>query len=207
MPAIISDMTDLTDTPAGLKMGAADDLAILLNAVKAKDRGAFEALYDATVQRVFSLAMRITQHRELAEEVVSDVYLQVWQTAKSYSPERGKVIAWLSILCRSRALDTLRRDNTAVRQAAVGLDTIPEPGDACEPSDLLQSVEEGTAIHAAVGQLTERQRQLVALAYFRGFTHSELATLLDMPIGTVKTNLRRAIIKLKEMMSNGALDE
>ncbi len=158
-------MTDLTDTPAGLKMGEASDLASLIKEVKAKNRDAFEALYDATVQRVFSLAMRITQHRGLAEEVVSDVYLQVWQTAASYSPERGKVIAWLSILCRSRALDTLRRDNTAIRQMAVGLDTIPEPEDVCDPSDLLQSIEENTAIHAAVGQLTERQRQLVAQVY------------------------------------------
>jgi len=161
---------------------------------------------------VFSLALRITRQQELAEEVVSDVFLQVWQQAGSYSPERGKVIAWLCVLCRSRALDTLRRDNTAIRQAVVGLDTVPEGEDLNAPPDLLQSVERGSAVHAALGNLSDQQRQLVALAYFRGYTHSELAAFMEIPIGTVKTHLRRAMIKLKEMMSidagvNGESDE
>ena len=204
---IVPAMTYIDDSPA-----SASDLAVLLTAVKAKNRDAFDKLYDTTVQRVFSLALRITRQQELAEEVVSDVYLQVWQQAGSYSPERGKVVAWLCVLCRSRALDALRRDNTAIRQAVVGLNTVPEAEDLNEPPDLLQSVEQGCAVHVALEKLNEQQRQLVALAYFRGYTHSELAAFMDMPIGTVKTHLRRAMIKLKEMMPvdagmNGESDE
>ncbi len=206
---IVSAMTHIDDSPAS---DSTNDLAVLLKAVKANNRDAFNKLYDTTVQRVFSLALRITRQQELAEEVVSDVYLQVWQQAASYSPERGKVIAWLCVLCRSRALDALRRDNTAIRQAVVGLDTVPEAQDLNAPPDLLQSVEQGSAIHTALGKLSGHQRQLVALAYFRGYSHSELAAFMDMPIGTVKTHLRRAMIRLKEIMPvdagmNGGSDE
>ena len=200
--SIVSGMTGLADNSTD--PGPASNLPALVNAVKAKNRDAFEALYDATVQRIFSLALRITRQHELAEEVVSDVYLQVWQKADSYSAERGKVIAWLCVLCRSRALDALRRDSAGVRQATVSLDAVAEEEDLREPPDLLQSVEQGSAIHVALGELNEQQRQLVALAYFRGHTHSELATITGMPIGTVKTHLHRAMIKLKEIMSNPA---
>jgi len=202
MSAIVLSMTGIPDIPADPATEPADPLVGMLEAVQAKDRSAFEALYDATVQRTFSLAVRITRQQVLAEEVVSDVYLQVWQQAGSYSPTRGTVMAWLGVLCRSRALDAIRRDNTAIRKAQVGLDAVPEQEDSREPSDLLQSVEQGTAIHAALGELTEQQRQLVALAYFRGYTHSELAIITNMPIGTVKTHLHRSMIKMKEIMSD-----
>ena len=203
MSAIISDMTEHTISPTDLETGSVSDLATLIESVKAGDRRAFEVLYDATVRRIFSLALRITQQQELAEEVVSDVYLQVWQQADNYSPERGKVIAWLCILCRSRALDALRRNSTLNRQATADLDPVTEQKELHRPPDLLSAIEQGSAIHAALGRLSEQQRQLVALAYFRGYTHSEIARFMEIPIGTVKSNLHRAMIKLKELMSNG----
>lgn len=202
LSSMVSVMTGLADNSTD--SGPVSDLPALMNAVKAKNRDAFSALYDATVNRVYGLALRITRQQELAEEVVSDVYLQVWQKADSYSAERGKVIAWLCVLCRSRALDALRRDSAGVRQAMVSLDSVAEQKDLREPPDLLQSVEQGSSIHAALGELSEQQRQLVALAYFRGHTHTELATITGVPIGTVKSRLRRAIIKLKEIMSQSA---
>ncbi len=199
--AIVFGMDDGADSLAELESGSPADLAALLQAVASRNRAAFERLYDVTVQAVFSLAMRIARQRPLAEEVVSDVYLQVWQQAGSYSPERGTVIAWLCMLCRSRALDALRRDQSALRQGQVGLDTVPELQDPNAPPDLLSAMEQGTAVHAALGCLTDQQRQLIGLAYFRGYTHSELAAITALPIGTVKTNLHRAMIKLKELMS------
>lgn len=195
-------MTGLADSPANQEMETTSDLADLLEAVKAKNRDAFDTLYDVTVQRVFSLAMRITQQHTLAEEVVSDVYFQVWRQADTYSSKRGSVLAWLCVLCRSRSLDALRRDNTVIRQAEVGIDRVPEQEDSQEPPDLLQSLEQGTAIHVALGQLNVQQRQQVALAYFRGYTHTELATITGMPVGTVKTHLYRTMIKLRELMSD-----
>jgi len=209
MSAIVSDMEELAESQDDRETVAATDLQGLLVSVAAKNRNAFESLYDLTVQRMFSLAVRITREQPLAEEVVSDVYLQVWQQANTYTPERGSVMAWLSVLCRSRALDALRRNNTAIRQAEVGLDSIPEQEALHQPVDILQSVEQGSAIHAALGQLSEQQRQLVALAYFKGYSHSELATITQMPIGTVKTNLHRTMIILKKLLTdaNGGSDE
>ena len=195
-------MDDQASSSADLETGSESDLAVLMEAVKARDRSAFVLMYDATVRRVFGLALRITQQQELAEEVVNDVYLQVWRQADAYAPERGKVIAWLCILCRSRALDALRRSNMPVRQAAVDRGSVPEHNDPDPPHDLLAAVEQGSAVRSALSKLSDTQRQLVALAYLRGYTHSELARFLGMPIGTVKTHLHRAMIKLKELMSN-----
>ncbi len=203
MWTIMFGMDNQVSSSAHLETVSESDLAALMNAVKARDRGAFAMLYDTTVRRIFGLALRITGQQELAEEVVNDVYLQVWRQAHSYAPERGKVIAWLCILCRSRALDALRRSNTRVRQTAIDRDnSVPEQRDPYPPPDLLAAVEQGSAVHAALSKLNDTQRQLVALAYLRGYTHSELARFLEMPIGTVKTHLHRAMIKLKELMSN-----
>ncbi len=202
MSAIMFFMDDQASSSAELETGSESDLAVLMEAVKARDRSAFVLMYDATVRRVFGLALRITQQQELAEEVVNDVYLQVWRQADAYAPERGKVIAWLCILCRSRALDALRRSNMPVRQAAVDRGSVPEHNDPDPPHDLLAAVEQGSAVRSALSKLSDTQRQLVALAYLRGYTHSELARFLGMPIGTVKTHLHRAMIKLKELMSN-----
>jgi len=209
MSAIVSDMEEFAESRDDLEAGSVIDLSVLIKSVVEKNRNAFDSFYDTTVQRMFSLAMRITRQQPLAEEVVSDVYLQVWQQAHTYVPARGSVMAWLSVLCRSRALDALRRNNTAARQAEVGLESVPEQEDSQQPLDLLQSVEQGSAIHAALGQLSAQQRQLVALAYFKGYTHSELATITNTPIGTVKTHLHRTMIKLKKLMTdiNGGSDE
>lgn len=202
MSAIMFVMDDQASSSADLETGSESDLAALMEAVKARDRSAFAMIYDTTVRRIFGLALRITQQQELAEEVVNDVYLQVWRKADAYAPERGKVIAWLCILCRSRALDALRRSKTPVQQAAVDRGSVSEQNDPDPPHDLLAAVEQGSAVRSALGKLSDTQRQLVALAYLRGYTHSELAKFLGMPIGTVKTHLHRATIKLKELMSN-----
>ena len=202
MSAIMFAMDDQASSSADLETGSESDLAALMEAVKARDRSAFAMIYDTTVRRIFGLALRITQQQELAEEVVNDVYLQVWRKADAYAPERGKVIAWLCILCRSRALDALRRSSTPNRQAAVDGGSVSEQNGPDLPHDLLAAVEQGSAVRSALSMLSDTQRQLVALAYFRGYTHSELARFLGMPIGTVKTHLHRAMIKLKELMSN-----
>ena len=199
--AIVSVMSaDSNNTQAGAEHGVAR-LGELLQAVANKDRTAFEAFYDATTERVLSLVLRITQQIDTAEEVVSDVYLQVWRQADRFDPVRGNALAWLTMLCRSRALDTLRKNNTAPTSSAIPISEIPEPEAADFPQDLLIAVEQHSAIHNALDKLEPAQRQLLALAYFRGYSHSELAEFTGMPLGTVKTQLRRTISKLKELLS------
>lgn len=176
------------------------NLGELLLAVVNNDRHAFEAFYDATVDRALSLVLRITQQIETAEEVVSDVYLQVWRQADRFDSTRGNALAWLTVLCRSRALDAIRKNNTTPTHCAVPISEVRETESQEIPQDLLAAVEQNSAVHAALKQIEPDQRQLLALAYFRGYTHSELADITGLPLGTVKTQLRRTLHKLKEFM-------
>ncbi len=198
--AIVSVMNaDSNSMQAGAELGESR-LGKLLQAVANKDRKAFEEFYDATAERVLSLVSRITRQIDIAEEVVSDVYLQVWRQADRFDPARGNALAWLTVLCRSRALDMLRKINTIPTHGAAPISEIPELEEAEYSQDLLIAVEERSAVHAALDRLEPGQRQLLALAYFRGYTHSELAQFTGMPLGTVKTQLRRTLNKLKGFM-------
>ncbi len=199
--AIVSVMNANSETSHSDAERGESHLGKLLQAVAKKDRTAFEAFYNATTERVLSLVMRITQQIDTAEEVVSEVYLQVWRQADRFDPARGNALAWLTILCRSRALDTLRKNNTAPTIGAAPIGEVPEPEAADFPQDLLIALEQKSAVHAALEKLEPNQRQLLALAYFRGYSHSELAQFTGMPLGTVKTQLRRTISKLKELVS------
>lgn len=169
-----------------------------LAAIQTHDEAALGLLYDATIGRVYGLALRITRSRETAEEVAEDVYMQVWRDASRFDPQRGvSVLGWLLVICRSRALDALRRADCA--------DAHPEPHTLAPelavddtPEALLQAAQQNSALRAALEQLTPLQRQMLALAFFRGLTHEEIANQLALPLGTVKSHIRRALIALKE---------
>lgn len=178
------------------------ELTRLLGAIELGDRAAFDMFYRLTVPRLAAIAQRVTQKTELAEEVLSDVYLQVWNRADRFDDSRGSVLAWLTILCRSRSLDRVRRNRAGAMGDALSIDDVPESVSEEQPQDLLLTVEANTALHTALESLDEQQRQLLSLAYFKGYSHSELAALTGIPIGTVKTRIRRAVILLKEMLVN-----
>jgi len=173
------------------------DLGFLLAKVETHDRKSFELLYDHTCRRMYSLALRITGSHELTEEVVSDLYLQVWQQAVHYDPTRGAPLAWLTVLCRSRALDARRRHQATSGRESVTLDQIPEETVEDQPEDLLELTERQSAVHSALATLDPQQRQLLALAYFRGCSHSELSEHTGLPLGTVKTQIRKCMSLLK----------
>ncbi len=201
MFGILCRMPDLPTQDQVLKESHGDnaELCDLLVAVVAQDRLAFEALYNATVDRLYGLALRISQSRDLAEDVLSDVYLQVWQQASQYSPDRGSVMAWLSMICRSRALDRVRKRQRVAEKEEAMEDERLEDG-AVVAQDLLVLVEQDSALHQALLSLDAASRQLLALAYFKDYSHSELSQLTGKPIGTVKTQIRRAIIELNKVM-------
>jgi len=178
------------------------ELRRLLQAIESGDRAAFDTFYKTTVTRMAAIAQRVTMQTEMAEEVLSDVYLQVWNQPERFDGSRGSVLAWLTIMCRSRALDRVRRNRAGVMGDAVSIDEAPEAMCEEHPQDLLLVVESNTALHKALHSLDEQQRQLLSLAYFKGYSHSELATMTGLPIGTVKTRIRRAVIVLKEMLVN-----
>jgi len=180
------------------ELSGAARLMSLLKKVALADQRALNCFYNATVNHVFGLALRITRCRQSAEEVVSGVYLQVWRQAERYNPKRGGVLPWLMVLCRSRALDTLRRENSHIDRVA---DVDECESDDEQPDDLLLKGEENTAVHRALWTLSDMQRQLIGLAYFRGFSHSEMARFTGLPIGTVKSSVRRALFALRNQMN------
>jgi RNA polymerase sigma-70 factor (ECF subfamily) len=156
-----------------------------------RDERAFAALYDATLGKCYALALRITRDRNAAEDVVAATFQQVWLEARNFDPARGRALAWLVTICRSRALDSLRRrDRAATHPDPVSL-LGAEPQATDNPAELVSMLEEHSALHAAIAGLPALPRQLLGLAFFRGLSHQEIATELSMPLGTVKTHLRK----------------
>ena len=163
-----------------------------------------EALYTATFQQMYSLAIRITQRKEYAEEVIADTYWQAWQEAARYDADKGPVIAWLFTICRSRALDMIRRLR-GHQQNELVLDQDAEfGGNDTSPLDLLLEVEQSSQLHDALAELKPIERQMIALAFFKGLTHTELSEQLQIPLGSVKTTIRRAQAALRSKLGQRA---
>ena len=171
----------------------------LLKAVSRGDEQALAQLYDNYRVILFGLLVRILNSREEAEDVLQEVFLQVWRRARDFDETRGKPFTWLVTLARSRAIDRLRslgaRDRVAqasVREAA------EEVSDAAR--DTFRS-EQRALVTSALSQLPEEQKRPLVLAYFDGLTQSEIATKLGAPLGTVKTRMRAGMIKLRELLT------
>ena len=172
-------------------------LRSLLARVAAGEAAALATLYDATAARVYAVALRITRDACSAEEVVSDVYLQVWKTAARYDVARGPVIAWLLVICRSRALDHLRRrDDAELHPEPEQLRPDLDRSDS-EPFDDFVALERSSRVHAAIALLDDKSKHLLALAFFQGLSHQEIADHTRLPLGSVKTVLRTAMQKLR----------
>lgn len=162
------------------------------------DESALGELYDATIGRVYGFALRITTNAATAEEIASDVFMQAWRDASRYDGARAKVLTWLLMICRSRALDALRaRDPEVAHEDPTTLIDADEQPATGGPQDLLVALEDGHALKEAIATLPAIQRQLVALAFFRGLTHQEIAESSNLPLGTVKSHIRRALESLR----------
>lgn len=153
--------------------------------------------YDATLRKVFGVAIRIVGNPTLAEDVVTDVYHEAWTNAGRYDQLRGRPITWLLTICRNRALDEYRRESSATRriEAAAMLDV---PGTVDEPDALLQAAEEGHVVHTLLAKISPDDRQMIALAFFKGLSHQQIANHMGLPLGTVKSRIRRALHTLGE---------
>ena len=172
-------------------------LCALIGRMVRRDESALAEFYDATAAHVYACARRITRDPATAEEVVADVYLQAWQQADRYVPARGRARAWILMMCRTRALDHLRRRDPALPHAepnSLRPDLYREDED---PLALLTIMQRDARLHMALSGLHDDARQLLTLAFFRGLSHQEIADHTGMPLGSVKTILRRAMQELK----------
>ena len=164
------------------------------------DHDALAELYDRRSRLIFSLALRILRERADAEDVVQEVFAQVWAQAARYDPARGAVAAWMLTVARSRAIDKLRARSGRPEIAGEtrALETAP---DAAAPQDLqLLSAEQVDNVRRAVNELPTPQRAALELAYYEGLTHAEIAERLSEPLGTIKTRIRQSLIKLRESL-------
>ncbi|HET9018695.1 MAG TPA: sigma-70 family RNA polymerase sigma factor [Acetobacteraceae bacterium] len=174
---------------------ADDALAALLRRVAAGDRAAFRRLYDLQAPRLYAVAVRITRQGPLASDAVHDAFLQVWRNADRFEATRGSPEAWLLSLVRYRALDIARRRGREVAQDDLDL---PEPVDEDpDPLQRLADRRDATALHLCLGKLEADRRRLLLLAFVDGLSHSEVAEQVSMPLGTVKSWIRRSLQSLR----------
>jgi len=168
-------------------------LHALLKQMADGNQQAFSQFYDATVSRTFGFIMRITVNKQLAEEVASDVYMQVWRTAVNYNAELAAPMTWLMMMARSRAIDALRRESSATKNQLPLIEAF-DRADETEPGPLMETLEaeEMTTLNELLKVLTATERQMIVLAFFKGMSHSEIAVHTGKPLGTVKTIMRRA---------------
>ena len=170
----------------------------LLHAVARGDEAALARLYDGYRLILFSLLVRILNSREEAEDILQDVFIQVWRRAKDFDEKRGRPFTWLVTLTRSRAIDRLRQLGARQRLAASAeRDQSDEASDAL--ADTIKAARK-EIVQSALAQLPQEQRQTLVLAYFEGLTQSEIASQLGAPLGTVKTRMRSGMIKLRALL-------
>ena len=165
---------------------------------------ALHALYDRYSRLVFSLALNMVGDRAVAEEITLDVFTRVWEKAATYRADQAKVNTWLTSIVRYRAIDVLRQrrvrpDHDSLSWAEVSNDHLAAHNDPAETAELHIRQQH---VRAAVAELPEDQQQALALAYFKGYTHRQIATALDLPLGTVKTRIRLAMQKLRQLLDD-----
>jgi RNA polymerase sigma-70 factor (ECF subfamily) len=174
--------------------------AELIRSIADGDQQSLAALYDATSRTVYGLLLRILADASAAEEVLLDVYTQVWRQAATYSRERGSALAWLTTIARSRAIDRLRRGRQE-QQRTEPLDPAQQfAARGASAEDEVRAGEVRAVVRRALDSLAPEQREVIELAYYGGMSHSEIAAARGLPLGTVKTRTRLGMMRLREML-------
>jgi RNA polymerase sigma-70 factor (ECF subfamily) len=192
------------DTETAAQHDALD--AVMLR-LQSHDHDALAELYDSTIARVLALARAMLRDPADAEELVCDVYERAWLRADTFDAARGTVLAWLLAICRTQALDRLRKRRALLRKHEA-FSREPEETSVKGPEYFLDRFQNGHAVHAALTSLMPLRQKLLDLSFFRGLSHKEIAEELDMPLGTVKSHLRRALLELRDRLGlDGTYDE
>ena len=167
------------------------------------DVDAFEAVYDRHGSAAFSVAYRMAGNRNVAEDITQEAFLSIWRSRERYTPERGSVRAWVLGIVHHRSIDALRRHTVhASRRASA--EGIEEREEAPERTDVEAARrEEARSVQAALQELPKDQSRVIELAYFGGFTHTQIAEMLEMPIGTVKGRMRLGLEKMRRSLAEG----
>ena len=183
-------------------------LSDLLARTALADQAAFGELYRATSPQLYGIAMRIVREAGMAEEILQESFVAVWHHAKSYAPARSQPLTWMTAIVRNRCLDSLRRrelETISITASDDDHDDLDFPGDARTPSDLLIAGADALAVRQCVEMLEGGSRQAIALAFYQGYTHADLAAHLNQPLGTVKSWVRRGLERLRQCLDRAGL--
>jgi RNA polymerase sigma-70 factor (ECF subfamily) len=190
-------VSDSQDGETSLDDTVPASLNDLLGRVAEGDRSAFAALYDQTSSRVMGLVVRLLKDHAQSEEVTQEIFLEVWQNSQRYDPTKGSAVTWILTMSHRRAVDRIRASqSTRDRDTKIGIRDLEREYDSV--SESVEISVEHERVGKALSRLTELQRQAVTLAYYGGYSHSEVAQMLSVPIGTVKTRLRDGMIRLRD---------
>jgi RNA polymerase sigma factor (sigma-70 family) len=185
---------------------AATDAVSLLRRMRRGDQHALGELYDCTVGSVYALARAILRNAEDAEEVVCDTYAQAWRQSERFDAERASPIGWLMMMCRTRAIDRLRHNRSHGSARTVVVESVCEfANDAQTPEELLSLFHNGSRVQDALATLSPQRLELVGLAFFEGLSFPEIAERTSMPLGTVKSHIRRALVELGRKLQSSEL--
>jgi RNA polymerase sigma-70 factor, ECF subfamily len=179
---------------------APTELVVLIERIARGHQSALTELYELTVAKLFGLARLILRNTADAEEVVCDTYAQIWESARRFEAGRGSVLGWMLTICRSRALDLLRQRRSRARTTD-GFEREAQSGDVADvaaPEVLLIALQQGSSVQRAMAALTPLRQRLVALAFLQGLSHQEIVEQTGLPLGTVKSHIRRALTALRE---------
>lgn len=179
---------------------SADDEVTLMKRIAQKDHRALEELYDLYSTLLYSVLVKVLRHEQEAEEMLQEVFLKIWEKAPNFDAQRGNVYAWLVTLARNRAIDRIRteRNRRLTDDRRVLLEQLQRVGrDQSTPLDLAVGSQRAASVQHALTEISGEQREVLWLAYFRGLSQSEIASQLELPLGTVKTRMRQGMIKLR----------
>ncbi len=178
-----------------------------LERIARQDQQALRELYDATSSKLYAIAMRVVGNVEHAEDVLQEAYLTIWRIAGDYKAPLSPPMVWLGVIVRSRGLDFLRRRTAERSLAGQPIDDMLSDtlaSDIETPMDTSEASEQAWALHECLRKIEPKQREVVTMAYFRDLSHSELAQQLKLPLGTVKTWMRRSLDQLRSCMNRFA---
>lgn len=200
-------MPGLTPVPSGESSegsgapgrGDAQVLAELLGSSSRGDQAAFARLYDATAARVHGLVLRVLRDPAQAEEVTQEAFLEIWRTASRFDARRGSAISWLLTIGHRKAVDRVRAAEASSRRDTRYHET-SQPVAHDDTAEAATATFEAQRVRHAMASLTQVQREAIGLAYFGGYTHTEVATMLDLPIGTAKTRIRDGLIRMRDTL-------
>jgi RNA polymerase sigma factor (sigma-70 family) len=198
-----SSATALATTLAPTEEERLGDLLARMQAGGQDAQQALSQLYDASIARVFSLVRRFVGSDAAAEDVTQEVYLQAWQQAARFDTQRGAVMAWLLNLARSRALDAWRKtaSGAVIMDGSMADDASATLSTTQQPADFLEATEIRSRLHSALAELPAATRQMLSLAFFHDMTHQDISAHLHMPLGTVKSTVRRALMHLRDHLA------